>query len=133
MKKLILILLIILILGSDVLSKEEFKEGEVNVGWTTTPISVCPPGILGGEPCEYPTLQELIKRIRDLLLKISPELLVVLLILGGLMYILTPFNVEEYIKKGHSYIKYAIYGYILLLLVTLIFTIISAILGGPSP
>jgi hypothetical protein len=49
------------------------------------------------------------------------------------MYLLSPFNVEEQIKKGHNYIKYAIFGYILLLLVTLIFTIISAILGGPSP
>jgi len=46
---------------------------------------------------------------------------------------LTPFNVEEQIKKGNRFIWYAILGYVLLLLVTLIFTIISAILGGPSP
>jgi hypothetical protein len=96
-------------------------------------ISVCPPGILGKGPCQYPSLIDLFQRINELLLKISPPLLVLLIILGGLMYLLTPFNVQEYIKKGHSYIIYAIFGYILLLLVTLIFTIISAFLGGPSP
>jgi len=133
MKKIIFILLIILILGINVLAKEEFKPGEVRVNWESRNVSVCPPGILGTVPCQYPGLVDLIKRIRDLILTISPPLLVILLILGGLMYILTPFNVEEYIKKGHNYIKYAILGYVILLLITLIFTIISAILGGPSP
>jgi hypothetical protein len=113
--------------------REQLIPGKVEVTWTTYTVSVCPPGILGGAPCNYPSLIDLIKRINQLLLTISPPLLVILLILGGLMYLLTPFGVEEYIKKGHNYIKYAIYGYILLLLVTLIFTIISAVLGGPSP
>jgi hypothetical protein len=113
--------------------KEQFKPGKVEVTWVTKTVSICPPGILGGGPCEYPTFQQLAERIRDFLLAISPRLLVVLLIFGGLMYLLTPFGVEEYVKKGHSYIKYAVYGYILLLLVTLIFTVISAVLGGPSP
>jgi hypothetical protein len=115
--------------------EEKIKPGEVKVTWTSTLISVCPPGILRiGGPCEkYPTLEYLIATTTSLILKISPPLLTLLIILGGLMYLLTPFNVEEYIKKGHSYIKYAVFGYILLLLVTLIFTIISAFLGGPSP
>jgi len=114
--------------------KEQFKPGEVVVTWTTVTVSVCPPGILGiGGPCKYPTLEYLISTTTSLLMKVSPPLLVVLLILGGLMYLLTPFNVEEYLKRGHRYIRYAIYGYILLLLVTLIFSIISAVLGGPSP
>jgi hypothetical protein len=113
--------------------QEQFKPGEVTITWTPINVSVCPPGILGGEPCSYPSLIDLIKRINEFLLTISPPLLVILIILGGLMYLLTPLNVEEQIKKGHRFIKYAIIGYILLLLVTLIFTIISAILGGPSP
>jgi heme/copper-type cytochrome/quinol oxidase subunit 2 len=115
--------------------EEKIKPGEVKVTWTSTLISVCPPGILRiGGPCEkYPTLEYLIATTTSLILKISPPLLVLLIILGGLMYLLTPFNVEEYIKRGHNYIKYAVFGYILLLLVTLIFTIISAFLGGPSP
>jgi hypothetical protein len=115
--------------------KEEIKPGEVRVEWKPKLISVCPPGILRiGGPCEkYPTLEYLIATTTSLILKISPPLLTLLIIFGGLMYLLTPFNVEEYIKKGHNYIKYAVFGYILLLLVTLIFTIISAFLGGPSP
>jgi hypothetical protein len=138
MKKIILLILIFLGLGliNNVWGgeKEEFKGGKITVTWTTTPVSVCPPGILGiGGPCEYPTFQQLAERIRDLLLKIAPPLLVILLIFGGLMYLLTPFGPEEYIKKGHRFIWYAILGYILLLLITLIFTIISAVLGGPSP
>jgi uncharacterized membrane protein YidH (DUF202 family) len=133
MKKIILIFLIFLLINN-CLGDIEFKPGEVTVTWTATSVSVCPPGILGiGGPCKYPSLIDLIKRVNELLLTISPPLLVILIILGGLMYLLAPFNVEEQIKKGHNYIKYAIFGYILLLLVTLIFTIISAILGGPSP
>jgi hypothetical protein len=114
-------------------SQEQFKPGSVVVRWEPRLISICPPGILGGGPCSYPSLIDLIKRINQLLLTISPPLLVILIILGGFMYLLTPLNVEEQIKKGHRFIKYAIIGYILLLLVTLIFTIISAVLGGPSP
>ena len=106
--------------------------GKVNVGWQKKQISVCPPGIFGTGPCTYPSLVDLIKRINELLRNVAPPLLVILLILGGLMYLLTPLNVEEYIKSGHRYIKYAVIGYILLLIVTLIFTIISALFGGPS-
>jgi hypothetical protein len=132
MQKIILIFLIFLLINN-CLGDIEFKPGGVTVTWTTTPVSVCPPGVLGGGPCSSPSLIDLIKRINELLLTISPPLLVILIILGGLMYLLTPFNVEEQIKKGNKFIWYAILGYILLLLVTLIFTIISAILGGPSP
>jgi hypothetical protein len=110
-----------------------FKPGKVEVTWTPYTVSVCPPGILGRAPCNYPSFIDLVTRINQLLLTISPPLLVILLIFGGLMYLLTPFGIEEYIKKGHNYIWYAILGYFLLLLVSLIFTIISAVLGGPSP
>jgi hypothetical protein len=132
MKKIILIFLIFLLINN-CLGDIEFKPGEVNVTWKSVNVSVCPPGVLGGGPCSSPSLIDLIKRINQLLLTISPPLLVILIILGGFMYLLTPFGPEEYIKKGHNYIKYAIYGYVLLLLVTLIFTIIREFLGGPSP
>jgi hypothetical protein len=133
MQKIILIFLIFLLIINNCLGDIEFKPGKVTVTWTATSVSVCPPGVLGGGPCSSPSLIDLIKRINELLLTISPPLLVILIILGGLMYLLTPFNVEEQIKKGNRFIWYAILGYVLLLLVTLIFTIISAILGGPSP
>jgi hypothetical protein len=135
MKKIILILSVFFVLGgiSFVFGEGIFKPGKVDVKWNTVTVSVCPPGVLGGGPCSSPSLIDLIKRINQLLLTISPPLLVILIILGGLMYLLSPFNVEEQIKKGNRFIWYAILGYVLLLLVTLIFTIISAILGGPSP
>ena len=132
MKRSVLTILIFLVSINNVLG-DKFEPGKVEIKWQTYTISVCPPGILGSGPCKYPNLTDLIIRIKDFIFSISPSLLVILLILGGLMYLLTPFNVEEYIKKGHNYIKYAILGYVILLLITLIFTIISAILGGPSP
>jgi len=131
MKK-IVILILFLLFVSLVMGKED-KEGKVDVTWDSKNVSVCPPGILGSAPCKYPSLLELIIRINNLLITtIAPPTLVILIILGGLMYLLTPFGVEKYIEKGHKYIKYAILGFIILLLTTLIFSIISAILGGPS-
>ena len=114
-------------------SGEKLTPGEIIVTWTPVQISVCPPGIFGTVPCTYPSLIDLVKRINELLRTIAPPLLVILLIIGGLMYLLSPFGVENYIQRGHKYIKYAVIGYIILLLVTLIFTIISALFGGPSP
>jgi hypothetical protein len=135
MKKIILILSVFFVLGgiSFVFGEGIFKPGKVDVKWNLVPVSVCPPGVLGGGPCSSPSLIDLIKRINQLLLTISPPLFVILIILGGFMYLLTPFDVKKFIETGNRFIKYAIVGYVLLLLVTLIFTIISAILGGPSP
>jgi hypothetical protein len=135
MKK-IMILILFALFVSFVMAQqngEYTKPGKVEIEWETKSISVCPPGILGSAPCNYPSLVDLIKRINRLLLTIAPPTLVILIIIGGLMYLLTPFGVENYIKKGSNYIKYAILGFIILLLTTLIFSIISAILGGPSP
>lgn len=130
---LITIFFLLIIIFNFNLAVEKTKPGEVKIGWQIYTIPVCPPGIFGTNPCSYPSLIDLFKKINELLRTISPPLLVVLIILGGLMYLLSPLGVENYIKKGHKYIQYAVYGYILLLLVTLIFTIISALFGGPSP
>jgi hypothetical protein len=109
----------------------QFKPSEIKVEFVTTTGQICPPGILGTGPCSYPTLEDIANKIINLILNISPYLLTFLLVLGGFIYLLSPFKVEEYIKKGHNYIKYAILGYILILLLSLIFSIISAIIGGP--
>jgi hypothetical protein len=109
----------------------QFKPSEIKVEFKTIPGQICPPGILGTGPCSYPTLEDIANKIINLILNISPYLLTFLLVLGGFVYLLSPFKVEEYIKKGHNYIKYAILGYILILLLSLIFSIISAIIGGP--
>jgi hypothetical protein len=107
------------------------KPAKIKVEFKTIPGQICPPGILGTGPCSYPTLEDIANKIINLILNISPYLLTFLLVLGGFVYLLSPFKVEEYIKKGHNYIKYAILGYILILLLSLIFSIISAIIGGP--
>jgi hypothetical protein len=52
MQKIILIFLIFLLINN-CLGDIKFKPGEVTVTWTTTPVSVCPPGILGGGPCNH--------------------------------------------------------------------------------
>lgn len=132
MKKIIILILFLLFVNL-AMGQESSKPGKVEVTWATKTVSVCPPGILGSSPCNYPSLIDLIKRINQLLLTIAPPTLVILIIIGGLMYLLTPFGVESYIRKGSNYIKYGVLGFIILLLTILIFSIISALLGGPSP
>lgn len=112
--------------------KHFFTPGNVNVTFSDKPVRVCPPGILGTAPCSYPSITDVVMRINEILRRIAPYVLVLLIVLGGLMYILTPFGIDKYIKTGHRYVKFAIIGYVILLLVTLIFLIISTIFGGPS-
>lgn len=107
------------------------RPGEVIIKWETTSINICPPGIFGISSCQYPDIQDVIKEIIDFVLDISPFVLVILIIIGGLTYMLSVFN-PQMIQIGHKYIQWAIYGYIILLLVTLIFSFISFIFGGPS-
>lgn len=108
------------------------EESKIDISYTTVSFKVCPPSIFGYAACEYPSIFDLIKRVIDFIVfDLAPPVMVIILIFGGFMYLLAPINVEEFIKRGHNYIKYAIYGYILLLLIDLIFTTISSILGGP--
>lgn len=130
MKKIFLILILGLILGSILEFSLAFE-----VIWKEEPITVCPPGILGKQPtdrCEFPSLIDIFTEIIDLIMTVSPYILVALLILGGIVYLLSPFKPKEMIATGHRYIQWAVLGYIILLLITLVFTFISAILGGPS-
>ncbi len=141
-KKLILIFLLLLLsfviegLIIQVFSADEgekpplMPEGKVEVTLTATSIRVCPPGIWGLEPCQFPDIVAIIKKIISLILDKSPYILTILIILGGFMYLLSPIKLEQ-IQKGHRYIKYAIFGYILLLLISSVFTFISLIFGGP--
>lgn len=139
MKK--LILLIILVIGlnvsigykfNEVKASEGPKPGTVSVTWTIATVTVCPPGVLGTEACRYPNPIDVIKQIMNLIMTISPSVLVILLILGGLVYLLTPIDVKK-VALGHRYIQYAVIGYIILLLITLIFSLIGALFGGPRP
>ena len=112
--------------------KGKVSKGFVQVKWIKVPFRICPPGIFGSKPCEYPDIVSVVKQITDFIVfNLAPSIAVLLVIIGGFMYLLTPINVEEYIKKGHTYIKYAILGYVLLLLTNLIFRAISSLFGGP--
>ncbi len=133
MKKFLIILLFLIFLAvcNFVIAGTKIKEGKVIIDWETKTFRICPPGILGEGPCKFPTIIDVIKKVSDLILKIAPLVLVILIILGGFMYLLAPIKFEQ-IQKGHRYIQYAIYGFFLLLLVSLIFTFISLIFGGPN-
>jgi hypothetical protein len=107
----------------------EIKPGEINISYTTTNSAICPPSIfnLGGN-CQYPGIKDIVLKITNLVLKLAPVALVLLIILGGFFYLFS-FLGPEKIKTGHRYIQYGIIGYILLLIITLILSIISAFFG----
>ncbi len=134
MKKIILILILFLIVLPiiQIKGQEKTKPGKVEITWEEKTVSVCPPGIFGLPPCQYPDIIDVVKRVNEFILNLAPIVLVILIILGGFYYLLTPFEPKKMIEKGHSYIKWAVYGYIILLLVSLIFTFIRAIFGGPG-
>ncbi|MCS7200919.1 MAG: hypothetical protein NZ822_02110 [Patescibacteria group bacterium] len=109
----------------------QVKPGEVDVSWETRTVRVCPPSILGSGPCQYPEIQTVVKEVVDFIIqRLAPPLLVFLIIIGGFFYLLSPFKVEN-IKTGHRYIQWAVYGYVILLLITGILSVISVFFGGP--
>jgi hypothetical protein len=121
------------ILNTNVLSQTQDKSvGEVHVTFTTVSISVCPPGILGKGACQFPDIIDVIHKFTSLVIEISPFVFVILIIIGGFMYLFSPFKFEQ-IKTGHKYIMWAIYGFILVLITSLIFEFIANIFGGPNP
>ncbi|MER3570012.1 MAG: hypothetical protein C4348_00110 [Patescibacteria group bacterium] len=108
--------------------------GEVKVTWTKTTISVCPPGIFGTAPkddsCAFIPLLELIATIWKFILDISPIILTILIIIGGFYFLLIWLK-PDFRDVGWRYIKEAILGYVILLIISGIFTFIRAIIGGP--
>ncbi len=127
MKKIFFLIFALLILLASITE----VQADVKVTWEEKQLRVCPPGIFGGPPCQYPDIQTIIQKIINLILEIAPLVLVILIIVGGFIYMLSTFK-PDVIKTGHRYIQWAVYGYFILLLITLIFTFISAIFGGPK-
>ena len=107
------------------------KNGKITISWSTTSLRVCPPGIFGTQACEYPDIKKIAQQFIGFILEIAPLSLVILIIMGGFIYMLSTFK-PDIIKTGHRYIQWAVYGYIILLLITLIFTFVQAIFGGPG-
>ncbi len=133
MKKLIFLIGFVLIFLSFgfTLGNIEIKPGEVFVTWSEATISVCPPGIFGKEACEFIGLLEFIQRIWNFYLYIAPFVLTFLIILGGFYFLLITFK-PEMRNIGWGYIKNAVIGYVLLLIISGVFTMIRFIFGGPE-
>lgn len=130
-KKLLFLLFFFSIFNFSLAQLELKKEGEVVVTWTEATISVCPPGIFGKGPCEFLSILEIIQRIWNFLLYLAPFILTILIIIGGFYFLLITFKPEAR-DTGWRYIKEAVVGYIVLLIISGVFTLIRFIFGGPG-
>lgn len=82
---------------------------------------ICPPSILGmpssRESCVFPSIDDIISAISNFIIsELAPLTLVILIIIGGFLYLLMVFQ-PSFLELGHKYIKWGIYGYIILLLI----------------
>jgi|GEM_PF-6888668 len=110
----------------DILIKE--YGGKIKVTTVTVPIAVKPPGFFGKEFSEI-TPETIFDKIKGFLFDLAPYVFTLLLIIGGLLYLITP--VSDQIRKGSEVIKWAIIGYFLLLVITGVITLLKTVLGGP--
>jgi len=123
-------LIFILILGFSFRSLASIEPGEVKIIYATQSVQVCPPSILGSGVCQYPSIQDIVLKISEIIIYIAPVVLVLLIILGGFFYLFSAFG-KKNIELGHQYIKWGVIGYIILLIITLVLSFISVFLGGP--
>jgi hypothetical protein len=111
-----------------------FTGGKLETVGIKAPIAVFPPGIFGnpGNQDGYAAVlpESIFDKVKGFFLAIAPWLFVLLVIGGGIVYLLTPFW-KEAVTKGHSWIKYAVIGYFLLLVSSGAITLLKNILGVP--
>jgi hypothetical protein len=110
----------------DILIKE--YGGKIKITTVTVPIAVKPPGFFGKEFSEI-TPETIFDKIKGFLFDLAPYVFTLLLIIGGLLYLITP--VSDQIRKGSEVIKWAIIGYFLLLVITGVVTLLKTVFGGP--
>lgn len=109
---------------------------DINVRYVTTSIAILPPGI---QKTFKPNGTEGIIRIEDLLspdkdknpvigfiFNNAPLVLVILIMLGGFFYLLSPIK-SPYIEKGRKIIFYAIVGYLFILISIAVFNLIKSL------
>jgi hypothetical protein len=118
---------IVPVLSCEGLSYTEYG-GKIEVATVSVPIAVKPPGFFGKEFSSI-TPETIFDKIKGFLFDLAPYVFTLLLIIGGLLYLLTP--VSDQIKKGSEVIKWAVIGYFLLLVITGIVTLLKSVLGGP--
>ncbi len=113
----------------------ELKPAEIKVEAVEQPIAVLPPVVFSGEHRGTPTFAQItpetiFNEIRDFLFKLAPTIFILLLVIGAIFYLISPINLQH-IQTGSEYIKWAIVGYFLLLVVTGIISAVRVIFGGP--
>lgn len=132
MKKLfVVIFLFFICLQLTIADGPKIQPGEVKIEFKTTTLRICPPSIFGSETCQYPDLTQIIITTTNFIANnIAPPTLVILIIIGGFVYMLSMFKSDFFIQLGHKYIQWAIYGYVILVIISGIFTLIGTIFGG---
>ncbi len=111
------------------------KTGSVTVTTTEVSIAVIPPVVWSDEHLGTKTLaaitpERVFNEVRNFVFSLAPFVFTILLLAGALFYLLSPFDIEK-IKTGSEYIKWAVIGYFLLLIITSILLALRFIFGGP--
>jgi hypothetical protein len=109
--------------------------GYINVKEVEVPIAVIPPVVWSDEHLGTKTLaaitpERVFNEVRNFVFSLAPFVFTILLLAGALFYLLSPFDIEK-IKTGSEYIKWAVFGYFLLLIITSILLALRFIFGGP--
>jgi hypothetical protein len=110
-------------------------KGYIEVQNIDVPIAVIPPVVWSDEHLGTKTLaaitpERVFNEVRNFVFSLAPFVFTILLLTGALFYLLSPFDVEK-IKTGSEYIKWAVFGYFLLLIITSILLALRFIFGGP--
>ncbi len=111
------------------------KSGYIKVREVDVPIAVIPPVVWSDEHLGTKTLaaitpERVFNEVRNFVFSLAPFVFTILLLAGALFYLLSPFDIEK-IKTGSEYIKWAVIGYFLLLIITSILLALRFIFGGP--
>jgi hypothetical protein len=111
------------------------KSGYIRVKDIDVPIAVIPPVVWSDEHLGTKTLaaitpERVFNEVRNFVFSLAPFVFTILLLAGALFYLLSPFDIEK-IKTGSEYIKWAVFGYFLLLIITSILLALRFIFGGP--
>jgi hypothetical protein len=111
------------------------KSGYIKVKEVDVPIAVIPPVVWSDEHLGTKTLaaitpERVFNEVRNFVFSLAPFVFTILLLAGALFYLLSPFDIEK-IKTGSEYIKWAVFGYFLLLIITSILLALRFIFGGP--
>ena len=109
--------------------------GSVEVSIEKQPIAVMPVGIFGNDasPEGYKKVgpDTIAERLRVFIQdQLAPPLFVLMVVLGGIVYLFVPFN-QANINKGKDYVRFAILGYLIILVASAILTLTRGFFGNP--